>query len=455
MSDLDELAAYALGLSWDSLPADTIENAKLFLLDTLACGLAGSGADVAEPVLRAVRGWGGGPCRVAGLDAGFSLHGGAVMGAYAIHCLEWDAVHEPAVVHAMSVATAALLAEIQSPAHGRVSGWDFLAALIVAVDIAAGLGVATEAPLRFFRPATAGLMGAVAGIARLRKFPAARMKDALGLGYSQVAGTMQAHVEGSPALAVQVALSARAALTACDLAESGLSGPHDVLSGPFGYFTLIEDGGDARILLDRLGTVFAIDELSIKPYPSGRASHGVLSTVLARRADGTVAGDTLERLEARVPPLVHRLVGRPWAADMGPAYARLCLPFLVALALRDGRIDPRAFTPDDFADAALRVVGDRVHVSIDDNPDLNALSPQTLVFHLSDGRTLTDHIPATLGAPDNPLSRDARLDKLAFAGSLARVPLTEPARERLTAGVETLETLPDCRDLFDLLAPAR
>jgi 2-methylcitrate dehydratase PrpD len=36
----------------------------------------------------------------------------AFVNAFQIHCLEWDAVHEPAVVHALSVVTAALMASL-------------------------------------------------------------------------------------------------------------------------------------------------------------------------------------------------------------------------------------------------------------------------------------------------------------------------------------------------------
>ena len=39
---------------------------------------------------------------------------------------------------------------------------------------------------------------------------------------------MQAHWEGSDALPLQVGIAARAALTAADLVEAGISGPEDL-----------------------------------------------------------------------------------------------------------------------------------------------------------------------------------------------------------------------------------
>ena len=207
------------------------------------------------------------------------------------------------------------------------------------------------------------------------------------------------------ALPFQIANAARAAVTAVDLAGAGFTGPHDALEGPFGYFKLFDTGDLSRYTAD-LGQMWRISEISTKPFPSGRASHGVL---------GVLAGRSGPRdITAHVPPLVHRLVGRPMKADMTPAYARLCLPLLVALMLRDGRIDPRAFTPETFADPAIQAQAARVRVVVDGNPDLNALSPQLLEV---DGARVA--IAATLGSPEAPLSPDQAAAKRTLCRELA------------------------------------
>ena len=61
---------------------------------------------------------------------------------------------------------------------------------------------------------------------------------------------MQAHVEGTPALGLQIGFNARAAINAVDAAEAGLAGPHDVLTGPFGYFALFENGSFEPTVID-------------------------------------------------------------------------------------------------------------------------------------------------------------------------------------------------------------
>jgi 2-methylcitrate dehydratase PrpD len=371
------------------LPPEVRANAIRLLADTLAVGAAGATAAGADAILSTARSFGSGiDARLLGSNERLPAASAAFVNGFRIHCLEWDAVHEPAVVHAMSVVTAALGAAIDR--RGGCDPDEALTALCVGVDIACGLGIAADSPLTFFRPATAGLIGAALAVARLDSAP---MADTLGLAYSQCAGTMQAHVEGSVALPFQIANAARAAIIAADLAKAGLTGPHDALEGPFGYFKLF-DSGDLSRYTATLGEVWRISEISTKPYPCGRASHGVLATLAEIRSSQR----PMNRITAHVPPLVHRLVGRPMTPDMTPAYARLCLPFLTALMLRTGRIDPRRFTPEDFADPLLREIAATVTVIVDDNPDPNALSPQCLVINDE-----TIEIPHTLGSSDAPM----------------------------------------------------
>ena len=407
MTATSDLLAFAAARH--SLPPAVRAAALMLLGDTLAMGAAGSTAPGADGVLAAARGWGvGDAVPVLGRDARLPAAAAAFVNGFQIHCLEWDAVHEAAVTHAMSVVTAAVHAAC---CRTDADPEDALTALVVGVEIACGLGVAAETPLKFFRPATAGLIGAALACARIAGLPPERFGDVLGLAHAQCAGTMQAHVEGSIALPLQVAAAARAAITAVDLVVAGLPGPQDALMGPFGYFPLF-DGGDPTAIMATLGKVWRIAEISIKPWPSGRASHATLAAL-----DG--AGG-VRAITAHVPQLIARLVGRPWIAAMTPAYARLCLPFLVALMLRDGRIDPRCFTAESFADPALQALGARLTLVVDGNPDPNALGPQRFELTMADGSVRTIVTKATFGSPANPLSPEWHAEKLRFARSLAQ-----------------------------------
>lgn len=407
MSATADLLAFA-GAAHD-LPEAVRADAERLLADTLAVGAAGATAPGAVAILSAALSMGiGDEARLLGTADRLPAPSAAFVNGYRIHCLEWDAVHEPAVVHALSTVVAALGAAIDR--RGGCDPDEALAALAVGVDVAAGLGLAADSPLSFFRPATAGVIGAALAVARIDGAP---LDDTLGIACASAAGTMQAHVEGLATLPFQIANAARAAVTASDLARAGFPGPKDPLEGAFGYFRLFDQGDLSRYTRE-LGQVWRISEVSVKPYPSGRASHAMIGAILNPR----IGADEVEALEMFVPPLVHRLIGRRFLPDMTPAYARLCGPLLAALALRDGVIDPRAFTPATFADPALAALAGRIAIRIDDNPDPNALSPQRMLVHDAEGH-LDLEIPHTLGSPESPLSPAQAQAKRALARDLA------------------------------------
>ena len=408
MSATDDLLAFA-GRA-HSLPAATRANAERLLADTLAVAAAGVGAPGEAAILSVASTFGSGSeARLYGSGERMPAASAAFVNGYRIHCLEWDAVHEPAVVHAMSVVTAALGAAIDR--RGGCDPIEALTALAVGVDIAAGLGLAADSGLTFFRPATAGVIGAALAVAR---FDGAPLDNALGLAYSSAAGTMQAHVEGLETLPFQIANAARAAVIAADLAKAGFSGPKEALNGAYGYFTLFEKGDLARYT-DTIGAWWQIDAVSVKPFPCGRASHAALGCLQSLAPEPT----EVERIELACPPLIRRLVDRPYRPTMTPAYARLCLPLLAALMLRDGRIDPRRFTSEQMREADLADLAARIALVEDGSADPNALFPQELRVTLRGGGTQRHLIDHTLGSPENPLTPACAAAKTALARELA------------------------------------
>ncbi len=448
MTTTERFVDHALSLDPARVPAEAVAAAKTFLLDTIGVGVAGRDAPYVAGVRAAAARWGEGRARILGGGMRLPAASAAFVDAFQIHGQEFDCVHEPAVVHPMAAIGGALFAEIE---RGGVSGRDFLAAMIAGVDVAATIGVMSPGPIRFFRPANAGGFGAVCGLARLRGFGRDQALDALGVMLGQTAGTMQAHVEGKPTLPMQIAAAARAALGSADLAETGLPGPHDVFDGPFGYFKLFEERADLRPL-DDLGRVFRIAQVSHKPWPTGRAAQGGIALIQELRGRG-LTPDGLESLTLTAPPLIERLVGRPVVERLAPNYARLCFPYVGALALTTGTVGLRDFAPERLSDAAILELARRIRVVADGSADPAAFAPQIAEARLKDGRVLTARIDALPGSPAAPLTREAHLAKFRACWALGLGPRAQPAAEALIARVEALEDVADMRELLDLAAP--
>jgi len=448
MSDISRaFANYALT---QSVFSDSAYDAvKTFILDSLGVGIAGSKAPFNEAVFKTAMSWGkGDEAHLWGRGIKAPTATAAYLNGFQIHSMEYDCVHEPAVVHPMATIFAAISAEAER--QNGVSGFQLMKAIIVAVDVAVELGVAVESPLKFFRPATAGLFGATLGIARLRGFDEAAALSAMGCALAQCAGVMQAHVEGKPTLPVQIAGAARAAVVACDLAEVGLYGPESSLEGPFGYFKMFEDEADAEVAADRLGKTHRITEVSWKPFPTGRAAQGGIVLVQELMKQG-VTLDNLEELTLSAPPIIPRLVNRPIAENMTANYARLCFPYLAPIVLMRGTVGLSDFTRSDLQSEAIRTASKKIKIETNHIADPAEFVPQSMTARLKNGDEKIAMIGKLFGSPADPLSREQHLEKFrnCVAFGLSEVKAESPAN-RLIDLTDNLERSEDCSELFSL-----
>ena len=449
---VDRLVQHVISTRFEDLPAAAVAAVKTFCLDTVGVSVAGSTARYAPEMRAAAGAWGAGEeATVLGTGNRLPAGAAAMVNAFHAHNQEFDCVHEAAVVHPLTTIQSAALAF--SERSGGVSGRELMLALALGVDVAASIGMAAKTGLRFFRPATAGVFGATAAVGKLAGLDDAGLKNALGLAYAQSSGTMQSHIEGGPALALQMGFAAGAAVRAVDLARAGLPGPHDVLEGPFGYLRLYEGKWDLEPVWAELGTVWRITQVSHKPFPTGRAAHGGLDGILQLRASHDLRAEDVARLVLAAPPLIHQLVGRPAKPDMDVTYARLCFQYVGALALLYGGVDVADFSPQRLADPRLHAVARRIEMVADGNPDPNALAPQAMTAQLAGGRTLQIEVPHTLGSPERPLSRDQYLAKFRRCWSHSARPLAEEAAERLVHLVDALEELDNCNGIAALTRP--
>ncbi|WP_428487807.1 MmgE/PrpD family protein [Rhodopila sp.] len=443
-------ATHVTGTELADIPAEAIDRAKIFILDTLGVGIAGSSAYGAAALLRANRLWGDGTeASVWGRRDRVPAPAAALLNAFQVHCQEYDCVCEPAVLHPMATLLPAALAFAER--QGGVSGNDLLAAVILGVDVSAGLGIASTQGLRFFRPATAGGFGAAAAVARLARMDAETIVNVLGIQYAQTSGTMQAHVEASTVLPMQVGFNARAALQSCDIARTGLTAPRGSIDGPYGYLPLMEGGYDLQPVLDGLGRDWRVMQLSHKPFPSGRATHGAIEGVQVLRQAHGFTPEEVAAIDITVPPLTARLIARPDMPNPVPNYARLCTAFVVAKVLRHGTLDLAHLRGDALNDPDTHRLAALVQVHGDGNPDPNAMVPQDVRISLRDGRVLDWHCDAMLANSSRPWSRDAHLAKFRRCWQFAADPLPEDRAEALIRMVDRLEDVADLRSLIRLL----
>ena len=439
---------FVLDTNFENLSAEAIKYLKIYIMDTLAVGVAGRCSAGSDILLKAVETWGWGEqSRVIGMPGmRAAAPTAAFLNGYNIHALEWDGLHEYSVVIALCVPMAAMMAEAdQNP----VSGTDFLAAFCVAVEVAVTLGGASKTAPRFFRPAVAGLMGAAMGIAKMRGYSRKRTLQVLGLAYSQASGTMQAHWEGVMMLAMQVGVSAREAICAADMAAAGAQAPIDVLLGKFGFFTLMETANNIDASLAAMGgagqNVWKITETAHKPYPAGRATQSVLTMFNDIFSKHKIDVSGIEEIKVEVPPLIMLLVGRPLTESMTSSYARLCLKYVGPMWLLNGKVDPRLYPEGEGASDEIKELGERFNIVLNDITDPNALGPQSCTIKMKSGQKYSAFCDIPYGSPGNRMNKTAREDKVRMCFEVGD---RQANPQALIDAVEMIEDMKDIRELF-------
>ncbi|WP_158746582.1 MmgE/PrpD family protein [Acidisphaera sp. L21] len=446
-------ARHALAARYEDLSADAVAQAKVFILDTFGVGIAGSTAYGADELMAASSAWGAGEeATVWGRRERVPAPTGAMLNAFQVHCQEYDSVHEGAVLHPLATTLSAATAYAER--KGGISGKDLLVAAVIGVDIASGLGIASESAMRFFRPATAGGFGAVGAVGRLMGMTETELVGAFGVQYAQTSGTLQPHVEGSVTLPLQVGVNARAALQSADLTRAGVVGPTDTFEGKYGYMHLFEGQWDLEPVLQSLGKSWRIAEMSHKPYPSGRATHaGVEGIIELRRRHGFTVED-VGSITIVGPPVTARLCSRPDIPNPSPNYARLCMSYVAAKVLLNGVIDLAHYRGAELTDPATHALASRIRMLSDDSTDPNALLPVDVTIVLTSGQTLSWHCDAMLASPTRRLTRDQHLTKFHRCCDFAQTPMSMRQQDALIDAVDTIETIADIRTLTRLLRVA-
>jgi aconitate decarboxylase len=455
MLPAEVIARHIVGRGYADIPAAVVDTTKRLILDALATTIGGSSCAWCRILAAQVLEWGG------RAESTVVPDGHRVPAPYAawihstmIHSLEYDAVHEGATVHALTAPFPAALAAAE--ARGGVSGREFIAAVALAVDLTCRIGLATPSPMTFYRGATCGAFGSAAAAAKLWGFDAETTLHALGIVYSQLSGTLQSHREGASVNTMQSGFGAKAGLIAAALARRGITGSRDCFTGMFGYYPLYEGGSyEPSVLLGDLGTRHEVLNISQKPYPCGRLTHGAVELALTLHGEQAVRADDIAQITVAASAFVQRLVGRPHDVQrQNPLDARLSLPFTVANVLLRGRMEIGDAEGAALLDPAVQSLAQKVTVVVD--PDLappNAPAPQRLEIMQRTGGRIVRRIDVLKGAPGRALTWDETVEKFWTCWRYASPAIPESHGRRAIERLASLEQEEDIGAVVRLLCP--
>ncbi|PYN26242.1 MAG: hypothetical protein DMD99_06270, partial [Candidatus Rokuibacteriota bacterium] len=247
---IEELAHFAAGTPWETIPEALREHAKLVLLDTVGVILAGSvQAEVADVRTRLTATGGRGATVYAPGWPTTDPRTAALLNGLAGRSIELCEGHRYVSCQG---AVQVLPTALASAEWLERSGRETLAALIFGYEVAARLGAGLTARPIAHQNGQAPLLGAVAAGARLRKLTGEQMSLALRIGAILVLtpGYTNA-VAGATALNVAGGMSGFAGVLAPELALAGVVAQPNAIEEAFGQ--LVGDGFRPEALTEELG----------------------------------------------------------------------------------------------------------------------------------------------------------------------------------------------------------
>jgi 2-methylcitrate dehydratase PrpD len=414
MDIASEFVDYAIGLKFDDLPAEVVDCAKKLVLDTLGVMIAGSSASGIGTLVDIIRDWGGKP------ESSILISGDKIPTPHAVlvnaamaRAHDFDAVHEKAIVHIAAPIVPACLAIAERV--GRINGKDFITAVVLGMEIMARLGLSLETSFLvtgFQITNHIGTFGTAVAAGKLLRSDQREMIHALGIAYGQVAGTLQATVEGSMMVRIQQGFAAQTGILSAILAKRGIDGPQEVFQGKFGYFPVFHQNRyDPSILTRDLGEQFETTNVSIKYFPSCFLNHSAISAMLQLGKEERIDPQEVDQIQVRVNQGAYNIVCHPLESKRNPSSNRealFSLPYTVAAALVRGHVSIEDFKEEAIQDKEVRSIANKITPIVDEAIEKRHgrdIGPAVVEVTLKNGKKSSCRVDLVKGHPQGSLSK--------------------------------------------------
>src|SRR5262245_5095232 len=232
----DELSQFALGLTYDAVPAAVRERAKHLMLDSVGIALASTKFPFAAVSLAALEEFGTGTSPVIGIGRRLALRDAVLMNGILIHGLDFDDTHSRGIIHATASSFPCALALAD---RAGADGKALLAAYVAAMEVATRLGAVAKGGFHqvgFHPTGLVGAFGCTLAAARLLGLDAERATMAQGIVLSMASGSMEFLQDGAWTKRLHPGWAGVAGITAATLAKHGYVGPRAAYEGRFGLY---------------------------------------------------------------------------------------------------------------------------------------------------------------------------------------------------------------------------
>ncbi len=395
---------------FEDLPSKVVSETKNQVLDYIGVALAGFMKEGAKEVRELAIEFGGAPqSSILGTDVKVPAPNAAQANASVAHSLDFDDVHEAAIMHpgVITIPTSLAMAEYK----GGLSGKDFIVNIAVGGDMISRMGLATRPGEKNIHQygwhftTLNGYMTAAAVASNILGLSEDKTLYAIGIAYHQSAGNGQAVKDSALTKRLGPGFSVRGGIQATLLAQKGVTGAVNSMEGVNGYYNVYHMGNYSRdILIGELGTRFESENISIKPYPCCRGTHPSIDAALYLFNEYNIEAEDIKRIMICCGKGTRVCCGEPLEIKAKPRVvvdSQFSLAWGVASALtrkrgiigfyRRSHQDPRfgyGFENRPYVRSGARYGG---------------LEPVRVAVTMKDGKTYRKQMNTATGSPERPI----------------------------------------------------
>jgi len=448
------LANRIADVAFDALPVAASHWAKVAILDTVGCTLAGAGEPCARIVERVTTaGAPTGQCLVFGTNHRVGTLDAALINGTAAHALDFDDCSNTLGGHPSAPILPALFALAETR---TVDGRAFIAAYVAGWETETRIarGINFHHYEKGWHPtATIGVFGSTAACCHLLGLARDVTATALGLAATFASG-LKANF-GTMTKPLHVGHASRNGLLAALLASEGFTANAGAIEHKQGFLLVFNGAGnfDADAILRDWGRPWDIVQpgVAIKQYPCCGSTHPAVDAMLALVREHGLTPAMVERVDSWTHPRRLAHTNRP--DPQSELDAKFSVQYCLARALLDRRVSLEHFEGDTFREPAIRALLPRIHAA--PHPDMSMASTEhfgaEVKAALTDGRVLTAKVSRPLGrGPENPLP--VELLEAKFLNCAARA-LPMDAAERLLVLLRGLDSASDIRGVTSAMTP--
>lgn len=470
-----DLSEYLEGLTYEDIPADVLERAKMILLHTIGVSLPARDSEVsvkARQMAREANGGSRGPVTVWGSGEKMSALNAALALGTMADALDWEDCSWTGAPSAGIVPCAWLAAE-----EHHKSGKELLTAIVGAYETYQRIAMAVQPSDERWRSKGWGLtswqiFGCIFSVSKLYGLDARKINQAIGLGCEcSTMPTAYHAVTMSDFSHFEYGYRARDGFLIAKAAEKGIHNNRDTLDVPRLYTGVIcgdsardgngdalERAGEADVtwLTRDLGSRYLIMNTLLKRWPANLWLQTPLEIVSNLVQENQLTPDSIEEILLD-PPIANRMFV-PDEGFTSVTHAQFSAPYVLAAMLYQPTPGACWYTPERMKDPKVLALAKRVKAgpSQADSPidgfhqfRSGSYPMKTVTIKRTDGRTFSAKMDRHPGHPDYMMSWETLKERFRMQAS----PVLPGNRlETLLETLCSIEQIEDIASVCNLLS---